>query len=134
MRNLTSAQVLRIGGLVLVIGAVAYSVHIVARSVMTAGANPTLLYKEGTWVLINVVGVVGAVLVLLGLPATYARMAGATGVLGLAGVVLIALAWIFLGVFLSLFGVLVAPWLADQAPALVSTSAPLPAGFTIAFI
>jgi hypothetical protein len=78
--------------------------------------------------------VLGAVLVLLGLPAMYARMAGQTGWLGLAGVVLIALAWLFFGVFLSLYSVLVAPWLADQAPALVAASTPLPAGIIIAFI
>jgi hypothetical protein len=40
----------------------------------------------------------------------------------------------FFGVFLSLFSVLVAPWLADQAPSLVAASAPLPTGFIIAFI
>ncbi len=39
-----------------------------------------------------------------------------------------------LGLFLSLYSVLVAPWLADKAPALVAASAPIPAGFIIAFI
>jgi hypothetical protein len=76
----------------------------------------------------------GAALVLLGLPAMYARMAGPTGLLGLVGVVLIALAWMFSGVFLSLYSVLVAPWLADQAPALVAAAVPIPAGFIIAFM
>jgi len=37
-------------------------------------------------------------------------------------------------VFLSLYGVLVAPWLADKAPSLVAASAQLPAGFVIAFV
>jgi len=64
----------------------------------------------------------------------YARMAVPTGWLGLIGVVLIALAWMFLGLFLSLYSVLVAPWLADKAPALVAAAAPIPAGIIIAFI
>ena len=46
---------------------------------------------------------------------------------------LIALAWLFFGVFLSLYSVLVVPWLAEKAPALVSAAAPLPTGI-IAFI
>jgi hypothetical protein len=90
--------------------------------------------KEGLWVPINAFGVIGAALVLLGLPAMYARMAGPAGLLGLVGVVLIALAWLFFGVFLSLYSVLVAPWLAEKAPSLVSAAAPLPAGIIIAFI
>ena len=131
---MTSSQLFRISGFALLAGAIAFIVHIVARSVITAGADPTTYYKEGLWVLINLLGVLGAVLVLLGLPAMYARMAGSTGLPGLVGVVLIALAWMFFGVFLSLYSTLVAPWLADQAPSLVAASAPVPAGFIVAFI
>ena len=133
---MTNSQLLRISGLALLIGAVAFIVHIVLRSVITAtaGGDTATFAKEGLWVPINLLGVIGAVLVLLGLPAMYARMASATGLAGLVGVVLIALAWMFFGVFLSLFSVLVAPWLANQAPSLVTASAPLPAGFIIAFI
>src|SRR5215218_9398483 len=118
--RMTSSQLFRISGLVLLVGAIAFIVHIVARSVITAGANPATFTKEGLWVPINILGVIGAALVLLGLPATYARMAGPIGVLGLVGVVLIALAWLFFGVFLSLYSVLVAPWLAEKAPSLGS--------------
>ena len=131
---MTSSRLFRISGLVLVAGAAAFGAHILARSALTAGADPAALYREGSWALTSALGVVGAVLVLLGLPATYARVAGPTGVFGLLGVVLIALAWLFLGLFLSLYGLLVAPWLADAAPALVAASAPLPAGIIVAFI
>jgi hypothetical protein len=96
--------------------------------------DPAIFAKQVLWVPINALGVVGAALVLLGLPAMYAKMAGSTGLLGLLGVVLIALAWMFFGLFLSFYSVLVAPWLADQAPSLVAASAPIPAGFIIAFI
>ena len=101
---------------------------------MTAGPDPATFAKEALWVPVNGLGVIGAALVLLGLPAMYARMAGPTGLLGLVGVVLIALAWMFFGVFLSLYSVLLAPWLADKAPSLVAASAPMPAAFIVAFI
>jgi hypothetical protein len=131
---MTSSQLFRINGLALLAGAVAFIVHIVARSVITAGPDPATFAKDGLWAPINALGVLGAALALLGLPAMYARMAGQTGLLGLLGVVLIALAWLFFGVFLSLYSVLVAPWLADKAPSLVAASAPLPAGIIIAFV
>lgn len=69
---------------------------------------------------VNLLRVLGAILVLLGLPGLYARM------------MLLALAWLFFALFLSLYSVLVAPWLADQAPALAA--APLPTAILIAFI
>jgi hypothetical protein len=133
-RKMTISQFYRISGLGILIGAIAFVVHIVLRSLVTAGLDPSSFAKQGLWVPINVLGVVGAALVLLGLPVMYAKIAGPTGLLGLLGVVLIALAWMFFGVFLSLYSVLVAPWLADQAPSLVAASTPTPAGFIIAFI
>lgn len=132
--KLTTARLFRVSGLGLLIGAVAFIVHIVARSMITAGPDPAVFAKGSLWVPVSALGVMGAVLVLLGLPAMYARMAGPTGWLGLAGLVLIALSWMFFGLFLSLYGLLVAPWLADQAPSLVAASAPVPAGILIAFI
>jgi hypothetical protein len=93
---MTSSQLSRISGLALLVGAVAFIVHIVTRSMITARPDPATFAKEGLWVPINALGVMGAALVLLGLPAMYARMAGPTGLLGLVGVVLIALTWIFL--------------------------------------
>ncbi|MDA3951256.1 MAG: hypothetical protein PF508_18760 [Spirochaeta sp.] len=131
---MTISQFYRISGLGILIGAIAFVVHIVLRSLVTAGLDPSTFAKQDLWVPINALGVVGAALVLLGLPTMYAKMAGPTGLLGLLGVVLIALAWMFFGLFLSLYSVLVAPWLADQAPSLVAASAPIPAGFIIAFI
>jgi hypothetical protein len=131
---MTSSQLFRLGGLALAVGAVAFGVHLVARSVLTAGADPAVLYREGSWVLVNALGVAGAALVLLGLPAMYARMAGPAGRGGLVGVVLLALAWMFLGLFLSLYSVLVAPWVAAAAPGLVAASAPLPVGIVLAFL
>jgi hypothetical protein len=129
---MSSSQLYRISGLALVAGAVTFIIHLVTRSMITAGADPATFAQQALWAPVNLLGVLGAVLVLLGLPAVYVRMAGSSGVPGMAGVVLLTLAWLFFALFLSLYSVLVAPWLAAQAPALAA--APLPAPILIAFI
>ena len=130
---MTGSQLFRIGGLGLFVGALAFVLHVVLRSVISAGVDPALSAKGGLWVPVNALGALGAALVLLGLPAVYARMSGQGGLPGLVGVALIAGAWMFFGVFLSLYGALVAPWLADEAPRLVAGSSPLPLGFVVSF-
>lgn len=129
---MTRSQLYRVSGLGLWTGAIMFVVHVVLRSVMTAGVDPARFALQSFWAPLNALGLIGAVLVLLGLPAMYARMAAATGWLGLAGVVLIAVAWMFFGLFLSLYAMLVLPWLAERAPLLVA--APQPVGFVVAFI
>jgi hypothetical protein len=131
---MSSSQLSRVSGLGLLVGSVAFVVHVVLRSLITAGVDPASFAKHGLWVPINALGLIGAVLVLLGLPALYARVAAVTGRLGLAGVVLLAVAWMFFGLFLSLYAMLLLPWLAEEAPALVAAAAPLPTGFIVAFI
>jgi hypothetical protein len=64
----------------------------------------------------------------------YAWMAPVLGLPGLIGVVLVAVAWMFFGLFISLNSVLIYPWLAEKAPLLISASAPPPAAFLIAFV
>lgn len=96
---------------------------------ITAGLGPSASAQQDLWVPINLLGVLGAVLVLLGLPAIYVRAAEKTGLAGFLGTALIAVAWMFFGLFLSLYAVIVLPWLAIRAPALVAASAPLPAAF-----
>lgn len=129
----TGSQLFRIGGLGLSVGAVAFVVHVVLRSVITASVDPALSAKGGFWITVNALGAAGAALVFLGLPAVYARMAGRAGLPGLVGVALIAVAWMFFGVFLSLYGALVLPWLANEAPSLAAASAPTPVGVVVAF-
>jgi hypothetical protein len=130
---MTTSQIYRISGLTILVGASTFATHIVLRSVITAGLDPSASAQKDLWVPINMLGVLGAMLVLLGLPAIYVRVAEKTGLAGLIGTALIALAWMFFGLFLSLYAVLVLPWLAIRAPALVAASAPLPAAFLIAF-
>ncbi len=113
---MTNSQLLRFGGLSLFVGALAFVVHVVLRSMITAGVDPAMSAKGSLWVPVNALGALGAALVLLGLPAVYAPMAPQGGLPGLVGFALIEVSWMFFGLFLSLYGALVRPWLADQAP------------------
>jgi len=131
---MTVSQFFRISGLGVLIGGIAFAVHIVSRSLVTAGVDPATVAKHDLWVPINALGAVGAALLLLGLPAVSAAMARRAGVLAVLGVMLIVLAWMFFGLFLSLYSVLVMPWLAEKAPQLVDASAQIPTSFIIAFV
>ncbi|MFN8445877.1 MAG: hypothetical protein U0175_34115 [Caldilineaceae bacterium] len=129
---MTVAQFYRINGRSILLGAILFTVHIVLRSLVTAGLDPATFALQSSWIQINAVGVIGAALVLLGLPVLYTKLAARSGWLGLFGVALIALAWMFFGLFLSLYSVLVAPWLAAQVPALAAAA--LPSGILIAYL
>jgi hypothetical protein len=128
----TGARLSGTGGLLVFVGAVAYVAYVVLRSALTAGVDPSVSAQGGLWAPVNALGALGAILVLLGLPAVYARMAGQGGLPGLVGFALIEASWMFFGLFLSLYGALVLPWLADQAPALVDGSSPVPSGVVVA--
>jgi len=132
----TSSGAVQVGGLALLAGALLFASYVVARSVITAaaGGDMSAFARDVMWVPANVAGAIGAALVLLGLPAVYASMARGLGRLGLAGVALIAIGWLILGVFVTLFGALVAPWLAETAPSLIVPSVALPDGLTIALV
>jgi hypothetical protein len=131
--TVSGTRLFRIGGLLVFVGAVAFVLHVILRSVLTAGEDAAVSAQAGLWVQVNALGALGAALVLLGLPAVYARMAGEGGLSGLVGFALIEVSWMFFGLFLSLYGALVLPWLADQAPRLVAGSSPIPLGFAVAF-
>src|SRR5829696_2737573 len=132
-RTVTGERLSAIGGLGLFVGAVAFVLYVVLRSVLTAGVDPAVSAQAGPWVPMNMLGALGAALVLLGMPAVYARMTPQGELPGLVGFALIGVSWMFFGLFLSLYGALVLPWLAAQAPRLVAGSSPLPLGFVVAF-
>lgn len=130
---MTGVRLPRAGGMALEVGSVAFVVHVVLRSVATAGADPLAVTRAPSWVPLHVLGVLGALLVLFGLPAIVPRLADSGGGASRLGVVLLATSWVFFGVFLSLYGLLVLPWLAERAPALVAPGAPLPLAFVVTF-
>lgn len=115
-------------------GAGTFAVHILFRSVLSAGPDPTVFALDSLWMPVSALGVIGAVLVLMGLPAAFVRIVGAAGLSGVAGLALLAVAWMFFGLFFSLYSLLVLPWLAEQAPSLVAARAPLPAPMIGAFL
>lgn len=118
----------------LVTGAVLFIVHLLARSAITAEMAPLAFLTHPLWVPINVLGAIGAALVVLGLPVMYSRLTRWGGSSSVVGVVLLSAAWLFLGLFVSVYAALVAPWLASNAPDLVKASAPPPRGVVIAFV
>jgi hypothetical protein len=73
-------------------------------------------------------------LVLLGLPAILPEMLHAGGRGSSIGLVLLTASWTFFAVFLSLYGLLVLPWLAEQASWLVAPGATLPFSFVLTFV
>jgi hypothetical protein len=131
---MTSDRLFRICGSALLAGAVLFIAHIVLRSLLTAGAEPATLATGPFWLPVNLLGLAGAALVMLGLPVMYAWMAARTGTIGLVGAVLLAVAWMFFGVFLTLYSILLLPWLAAEAPSLVAASAPVSRALVAAFM
>ncbi len=120
-----------IGGRMIAGGAIAYTLHVVMRSMLTAGVDPVDSARAALWVPVNALGAIGAGAVLLGLPAIAGRLAGRDSTRGLLGFGLLAASWTFFGVFLSLYGAIVMPWLADRAPELLSGATPT--AFAVAF-
>lgn len=119
------------GGLLVLVGAIAFIAHIVARSMLTAGVEPAISAQGRFWMPINATGALGAMLVLLGMPAIRPRLTrgGARG--GTLGLRLLAGSWMFFGVFLSLYAALVQPWVARKSPELLA--GPTPGAFAVAF-
>ena len=55
-RTVTGKRLSKIGGLLVFVGAVAFVLHIVLRSVLTAGVDPAVSAQAGLWVPVNVLG------------------------------------------------------------------------------
>jgi len=118
---MSSTQLFRLSGIVLLLGAV---VSVVA-GVMTLfldsslGASPTTI-QSPLWSTFWSLAFVGIVLILLGLPALYLRQSrGRGGVVGLIGVFLVALGS-FLGMATTAYFVSILPLLAEKAPHLIN--------------
>jgi hypothetical protein len=132
--RMTRAGLLRAGGLALLAGSIAFVTHVILRSVATSGADPVTVATAAFWIPLNVLGLLGALLVLVGLPAILPALVDSGGRASLLGLVLLAASWTFFGLFLSLYGLLVLPWLAERAPSLVAPGAPLPPAFIATFV
>ena len=54
--TVTGMRLFRIGGLLVFLGAVAFVLHVVLRSVLTAGVDPAVSAQAGLWVPLNALG------------------------------------------------------------------------------
>ena len=122
-----------IGGLLVFSGAIVYVAHVIWRSVLTAGLGPTDSAQAGLWVPVNALGALGALLVLVGWPAVSTRTVASRTPWSLIGFALIEVSWAFFGVFLSLHGALIQPWMAKEAPELITGSSSTSLGIVVAF-
>lgn len=126
-------RLLRGGGAALVGGSAAFGLHVTLRSLATVTSDPIAAVKAPSWVPINLLGLAGAMLVLVGFPALFRQMVDARSRVGVIGLVLLSISWIFFALFLTLYSLLILPWLAERAPSLVVAGAPPPRAFLVAF-
>jgi hypothetical protein len=119
----TSLLFQRLSGVALVTGAITFLIHLVARSVLTAtaGGSTGVFATHSLWAPVNGLGAIGAALVILGSSGVHADLADSHDLLGLSGSVLTGVGWMVVGLFLSLYSMMVLPWLATSAPDQVDT-------------
>ena len=113
---MTSIQVLRLGGLAIVVGAVLSFLATLVTALVFIGPNPSPYANNPLFVPVNLLGALGTALVLLGLPLLYLAWAEGWGMVGLIGFVLLFFTGLMLGVFLSLLSVVLVPYLVQNAP------------------
>src|SRR3712207_8420078 len=65
-RRVTGTRLSGIGGLLVFVGAGAFVLHVVLKSVLTAGVDPAVSAQAGLWVPVNALRALGAPVVLLG--------------------------------------------------------------------
>ena len=119
---MTRESCFRVSGLALVLGGLA---GVVSHLVDSFFFGSTTAYAtQPIYTLNEYVLAAATTLVLLGLPGVYGSRAVGFGVAGLVGMALVFTAAIMIGVFGSLWGAMVEPWLTTQAPNLANGFGP----------
>jgi hypothetical protein len=121
---MSSREAFRLAGLALVVGAVLSIVGNLLNTLLFAGNDPTPYAGNALFVPVNILSVVGTTLLLLGLPVLYLSRPEGWGVLGLIGFVLIFATGLMFGIFFSLLGAVLLPYLVQAAPATVKGNGP----------
>ncbi len=122
--EMSTRSLVRLSGLVLIIGAVVSSVCLVIGGFYSA---PTSSNANQPLNVIAEFALAGAtILVLLGLPGVYAGRAKGFGITGLVGIALVFVAAAMVDFFGNLYAAMVEPWLATQAPKLADGFGPPP--------
>jgi hypothetical protein len=127
---MTAPQLYRLCGYALVIGAIVSIITQVVSAVLFPRNNDPTYAQNALFVPLALISVAAAALLLLGLPGWYAMHARAAGVSGLVGFVAIFITGLMFPIFFNLFGALIFPLLATQAPQLLRNEAPSPAFFS----
>jgi hypothetical protein len=113
---MSSREAFRLGGVALVVGAVLSFVASLLNALLFSGNDPTLYAGNALFVPLNILTALGSGLLLLGLPVLYLSRPEGWGVLGLVGFVLVFATGLMFGIFFSLLGALLLPYLAQHAP------------------
>ncbi|HEV2011909.1 MAG TPA: hypothetical protein VGS17_12870 [Candidatus Limnocylindria bacterium] len=129
---MTAAQLYRLCGYALVIGAIVSIITTVAQAALFPSNNDPTYAQNALLVPLALISVAASVLLLLGLPGWYAMHARAAGVSGLVGFVGIFITGLMFPIFFGLFQALLFPFFATQAPQLLSGDGP--SGFFPYFI
>lgn len=127
------ARLVKTGGILLVVGGLVFAV----MNLFTALAFPgdtAAQAKEALWTPAFLLVAVATMMLLFGAPVLYSRIAGPGGWMAQAGLILVAIVGMALGVFGNFQQALVLPWVASQAPSMLSSSAPTPTSFTVFYI
>jgi hypothetical protein len=112
----------RLSGLAVVLGSIAGFLCQLFGSFFYG--NTTAYANQPLYALNEFVLATATILLLLGLPGVYGSRAKGFGIAGLVGTVLLFTAEVMIGVFANLWGAMVDPWLATQAPSLANGFGP----------
>jgi hypothetical protein len=121
---MSHAQLIRLSGVALVVGAVISFVQTLVSALAFPGQDPTPYANGSLFVPSALIGFGGAVVLMLGLPGLFARSPQGFGVVGLVGLILIFITGLMFAVFFNLFSALLLPYLATHAPSVFKGNGP----------
>jgi hypothetical protein len=121
---MTAAQLYRLSGYALVIGAGASIITFILQAALFPSNSDVTYAKNALYVPLALISVVATVPALLGLPGWYALHARAAGMSGLVGFLCIFITGLMFPIFFNLFSALVFPFIATRAPQLLSGDGP----------
>ena len=121
---MSSREAFRLAGMALMVGAVLSFVGNLLNTLLFSGNDPTPYAGNPLFVPVNLLSVLGTALLLFGLPVLYLSGPEGWGVLGLIGFLLVFATGLMFGVFFSLLGALLLPYLVQHAPDTVKGNGP----------
>jgi hypothetical protein len=121
---MSHAQLYRLSGLSLLVGAAFSFITSLISSVAFIGNDPTPYAQNPLYTISNLVAAIGAVLILLGLPGMYVSMGERAGLVGLIGMLMIFIVACLFGIFFSMMSAVLIPYISSHAPSVVKGNGP----------